>query len=152
MPEEFPTHTQKLMANMEEVVRLVDIHQEMTGTARGRRHNVAILNKSGLVLMVSCWEAFVEDLALHAFDWLLTHAKTPGVFPSRVLTLASKRLRDAEDTRKIWELAGDGWRRVLSQHKVTVLKQSIGKLNTPRSRQVDTLFSDLLGFKRLSSM
>lgn len=51
---------------------------------------MAILNKSGIVLAVSCWEAFVEDLASHAFNWLLEHAKAPTVFPRKVLTLASR--------------------------------------------------------------
>jgi hypothetical protein len=112
---------------------------------------VAILNKSGIVLAVSCWEAFVEDLASHAFDCLLDGAATPTVFPRRVLTLASKELRESQDARRVWELADIGWRDVLKAHKEEMLRRSVGRLNTPRPRQVDDLFGDLLGIHSFSS-
>jgi hypothetical protein len=48
-----PIHFENLNSNISEVLRLVEIHTKMTGSGRGRRHNVAILNKSGIVLMVS---------------------------------------------------------------------------------------------------
>lgn len=146
-----PIHFDNLNSNVKEVLRLVEIHAKMTGTAPGRRHNVAILNKSGIVLIVSCWEAFVEDLAAHAFSWLLDRAKSPNVFPTRVLTLASKDLRDAQDARRVWELADTGWRDVLTRHRDETLRRSVGRLNTPRPKQVDELLAELLGIATFSS-
>ena len=149
MPD--PIHFENLNSNLAEVRRLAEIHTKMTGTGPGRRHNVAILNKSGIVMIVSCWEAFVEDLASHAFTWLLDHADAPSAFPRRVLTLASKDLREAEDARRVWELADTGWRAVLARHREEMLRRSVGRLNTPRPKQVDDLFGDLLGLGAFSS-
>jgi hypothetical protein len=146
-----PQHVDSLNSNIEEVRSLVAIHEKMTGAARGRRHKVAVLNKAGIVLAVSCWEAFVEDLARHSFDWLLHRAETPAVFPRKVLTLASKELRLDQDAGRVWELADKGWRAVLAKHRDQVLRESVGRLNTPRAKQVDALFSDLLGISQLSS-
>jgi hypothetical protein len=144
-------HFETLDSNVKEVLRLIEIHEKMTGTGRGRRHNVAILNKSGIVLIVSCWEAFVEDLASHAFSWLLQQAQSPSVFPTRVLTLSSKDLREAPDARRVWELADGGWRDVLARHRDETLRRSVGRLNTPRPKQVDELFGELLGIARFST-
>jgi RiboL-PSP-HEPN len=149
MPD--PIHFDNLNSNVKEVLRLIAIHTKMTGTGRGRRHNVAILNTSGIVMMVSCWEAFVEDLASHAFTWLLDRASSPTVFPPKVLTLASKELREAQDARRVWEIADAGWRNVLLRHRDETLKRSVGRLNTPRPKQVDELFSDLLGIAKIST-
>ena len=143
-------HIDNLLKNLTEVLRLAEIHQQLTGARRGRRHNVAILNKSGIVLVVSCWEAFVEDLAAQSFSWLLSNARSPDAFPRKVLTLASKEVREADDTRRVWELAETGWRSVLERHRGQILLRSAGKLNTPRPKQVDELFADLLGLAMLS--
>ena len=72
-------HIDNLLKNLTEVLRLAEIHQQLTGARRGRRHNVAILNKSGIVLVVSCWEAFPVErlLAAQSFSWLLSNAEKP---------------------------------------------------------------------------
>jgi hypothetical protein len=66
--------------NVAETERLIDIHSALTGKERGYRHNVEVLNKSGIVLLVACWEAFIEDLAekLAGSGWksvLIAHKK-----------------------------------------------------------------------------
>jgi len=68
----------------------LEIHEGLSGSGPGRRHNLEILNRSALVLLVACLEAFVEDLASHAFDWMLANASEATLIPGRVLTLASK--------------------------------------------------------------
>ncbi len=146
-----PQHVANLNSNIAEVMRLVDIHSTVTGNKPGRRHNMGILNKSGIVLAVSCWEAFVEDLAANAFDFLLAKATTPTVFPRGVLALASRELRDGPNPLRVWELADAGWRSVLLRHKEQILKKSVGRLNTPRTKQVDELFGDLIGLAFLSN-
>lgn len=51
----------------------------------------------------------------------------------------------------MWELAEAGWRAVLARHKDESLRRTVGKLNTPRPKQVDELFADLLGIASFSS-
>jgi len=145
------THVRSLIANTEEVFRLFKIHEELSGTGPGRRHKLEILNKSGVVLLVACWEAFVEDLAVAAFDTLLASGSDHTVFPTKVLTMASKPLRDSDDERVVWQLAGSGWKATLQNHRAAVLKRMVGDLNTPRPAQVDQLFEELIGLRSMSS-
>jgi hypothetical protein len=145
------SHIANFNSNVAEVLRLLEIHEELTGTGPGRRSQVEILNKSGIVLLVACWEAYVEDLAEIAFEFLFARAKSPDAFPAKVLTLASRELREAADQRRVWELAGDGWRTVLERHHTAVLQANIGTLNTPKPEQIDALFQQLLGLSSLSS-
>jgi hypothetical protein len=123
----------------------------LTGNSPGRKHNVEVLNKSAIVLLVACWESFIEDLASAAFEAMLANAADHTVFPSDVLTHASRALRTDSDTRKVWRLADAGWRTVLADHKAELFKEYIGKLNTPKPKQVDGLFSFLIGIKSLSA-
>jgi RiboL-PSP-HEPN len=146
-----PSHVANLMSNTEEALRLVDAHEALTGTAPGRRTDVEVLNKGAVVLLVACWEAYIEDLAAVSFDALLGAAATPAVFPNSVLTAASKVLREAPDERKVWALAGTGWHGVLKDHRASLFERYIGTLNTPKPGQVDALFEKLVGLSSLSS-
>jgi len=136
--------------NREEVTRLLEIHTKTSGTGRGHKHNVEVLNKSAIVLLVACWEAFVEDLAEDAFSILLRRAAKHDVFPQKVLSEAADPLKESRDSRQVWQLAGDGWREVLRKHKESLFARYIGKLNTPKPEQVDALYESLLGIKAIS--
>lgn len=145
-----PFHVKNLISNTIEVMQLVKFHERIAGEGCGRKYNVEIINKSALVLLVACWESFVEDLASLAFEKLFKETKSPFVFPHKVLTLASKSLREAEDEREIWQLAGDGWRTILAAHKIKLLENKIDTFNTPRPNQIEKLFVELIGLSGLS--
>jgi len=146
-----PRHVETLISNTDEVLRLVQIHEQISGTGPGRRREVEVLNKSGIVLLVATWEAFVEDLATAAFDRIFDTASTHTIFPQRVLNLAANELRSSPDVRRIWELAGTGWRAILADHKVKILEKFVGSLNTPKPEQIDGMFSELIGLTNLSA-
>lgn len=149
-PFDSADHINRLESNVADVKRLLSIHEGLGGNAPGRRFDLEVLNKSAVVLLVACWEAYVEDLATSAFDVLLQNSQDPSDFPSTVLTLASRPLRDDNDERRVWELAGSGWRQVLTAHKEDIVHRYIGRLNTPKPNQVNELFEKLIGMSGLS--
>ena len=136
---------------MADVSRLLEIHTELTGTERGRRARVEVLHKSAVVLITAAWEAFVEDLAEEAFDFLLAQARTHSSIPNKVQALAAKTLHEGKNPNDLWKLADDGWRNILSQHRDASIKRYAGRLNTPNSENVDSLFEALVGEKSVSS-
>jgi hypothetical protein len=146
-----PAHVANLRTNVKSVAGLLGIHSRLTGTGPGRRRDVEVLNRAGIVLLVACWEAYIEDLAELAFDSLIGHAKVATVFPAKVLTTASKGLKEHNDGRLVWKLAGEGWKKVLQQHRDEILKKHIATFNTPRPAQIDGLFEELVGIRSLSS-
>ena len=143
-------HLDTLLANLKEVKRLLEIHTQISGQTVGARHNVEVLNKSGIVLLVACWEAYVEDLASVSFHLLLRRAKQPNDFPGTVLVLASRSLRENKDERRVWELAGEGWKAVLRGHGEQMLKRYVGNFNTPKPKQIDELFASLIALPKVS--
>jgi len=142
---------ESLNANMNETLRLAVIHDELLKSRPNAHRKLEVLNKSGIVLMIACWEAFIEDLAMHSFDFLMSNAADHTVFPSRVLTQASKPFWDSKDERGIWALADDGWKTVLQSHRNKILQEHLGNFNTPRAPQIDKLFEHLVGLSNLSS-
>lgn len=140
-----------LWKNLGEVDRLLEIHSVTSGTGVGFKKNVEVLNKSAIVLLVACWEAFIEYVAESAFKILLRRARTHITFSRQVLSLAGKSLKESNNPLDLWKLAGAGWRDVLRMHKKALFNQYIGKLNTPRPAQVDGLYKCLLGINSISS-
>ena len=138
--------------NMDEVGNLVALHERHTGTAAGRRFGVEILNKSGIVLLTACWEAFIEDTASTAFEYVLKKTADPSKLPSSVPKRVAKAVRDDKHELRPWDLAGDGWRKVLAEYKDKMLHSQVRFFNTPKAGNIDALFEDLLGLPRISDV
>ncbi len=141
-----------LNENITEVRNLMDIHVSYTGKKRGRRAaSVDVLNKSCVVLLVACWEVFIEDLSIVAFDKMLKKTAEYDVFPNRVLSRAVKELKESKNDMDVWQLAGSGWKDILINNKKTILEKYIGDFNNPNPNNVENLFEDLLGLKQISA-
>jgi hypothetical protein len=143
-------HLDTLLSNMSEVARLLEIHAQIAGPTVGQKHRVEVLNKASVVLLVACWEAFVEDLAESAFNLLLRRVKSPLDLPKKVMAMVSKKVKEEKDDRRLWEIVGDGWRAVFDTHKAAVLSRYLDSFNTPKPEQIDGLFEELLGISTLS--
>lgn len=147
MSPPIPSHLKLLIENILEENNLLDIHSNVAGNKPGRKYNVEVLNKSGIVLLVACWESYVEDVVTEAYKYLLHNAKTPDVLPIEVRLLASKELRETKDERKVWDLSGNGWKNVLDEYR----KNQINSFNTPRSNNINKLYKYLLGIQNITA-
>jgi hypothetical protein len=143
----YPPHIAQFLENVAEVGQLLAIHKSIGGTGPGRRHDIEVLNKSAVVLVVACWEAYVEDLASVALDYLITNAKDHTVFPTNVL----ERVSSKHSGPKAWSLAGDGWKKAMRDNYTELLAKTSGVLNTPRTAPVDELFLKSIGIASMSS-
>lgn len=90
MSKNFPKHLKLLIDNISEVEQLLAMQDAPTGITR-RRYNVETLNASCIVLLVACWESYIEDVVGAAFDVLLNNAKTPLNIP--LVNYKNKQLR-----------------------------------------------------------
>jgi hypothetical protein len=141
-----PPHIQTLLSNGREVDRLQAIHSQITTPGPGRKYEVEIIHKSSIVLLVACWEAFVEDLASVALDFMIAKAKDHSIFSKDVLN----RIASNHQGEKVWELAGQGWKTALRDNQKLVLAKTVGALNTPKAHQIDELFLKTIGLSDLS--
>ncbi|MFE7111154.1 HEPN domain-containing protein [Streptomyces sp. NPDC057575] len=136
--------------NCEDVDRLLEIHVDITGDAPGRRWKVESLNKSAIVLLTAFWEAFCEDLAAEALTHLVDHAPDASALPQPLQQLVAKELKADKHDLAIWQLAGDGWRTVLSSRLQRLQEERNRKLNTPKTPQINDLFSRAVGIEDVS--
>lgn len=133
-------HTQVLIENVKEV-RLLRKYRKAPNAK-----DKEVLYKSCIVLLVACWESFVEDLVAHSLEHMVENCETPSAFPPGVL----ERVASSYNGSKMWALAGDGWRQALRDNLKSVLGKTSGVFNTPRSEQVDDLFKKVIGLENLS--
>ena len=146
----FPAPVQNLRKNLQEVEKLISIHISLTKNRKGSWTSVNVLNKSALVLVVACWEAYIEDVARLGYENLVNLCNNPNIIPKKVRSLASIELKKDSDESSVWQLAGDGWRKVLTKYKNDTLKKYIGNFNTPKTEKIDELYENLIGLKSLS--
>jgi hypothetical protein len=137
--------------NADDIDRLLEIHGDLGGNARGRRYRLEVLNKSAIVLITSFWEAYCEDLAAEALDHVVKHAKAADVLSKEIKQLVAKELEGDQNQLAVWELAGDGWRDVLRGRLARLQETRNRRLNTPRTENIDQLFLTALGIPKVSS-
>ncbi|GAB6197557.1 HEPN domain-containing protein [Lysobacter xanthus] len=133
-------HTALLIDNVSEVRRLRTFRSPVAGTSK------EVLYKSSIVLLVACWESYVEDLASHSLEYMIETSDSPATFPPLVLD----RVSSSYNGQKMWSLAGDGWKQALRDNFKTVLGKTTGVFNTPRADDVDGLFKKVIGLEDVS--
>jgi hypothetical protein len=133
----------------------VEIHEEVTGQARGRRHGYDALNRSAIILAVAAWEGFCEDIALQSSDLMAKRLRRRSHLPDSVRHPMLQWMHDAGDWSKlsretrdaVWSLAGPGWRHVYRDYAVEKTKA----LNTPNHQKIRVLLSVTIGLSDFSS-
>lgn len=149
------TSLEQLDLRLADARRLIEIHGELTGEERGRRHNYDALNRSAVMLSVAAWENFCEDLARRNAASLARRLKTSGDLPASIREPLIQWVYDTNgmstlngDTRRaMWALTGSGWRecyRVFAEAKTK-------SLNTPNSANIIELFRKTVGVSDITS-
>jgi len=141
---------QALTENRHDIDRLLEIHATLGGSGVGRRHQLEVLNKSALVLLTAIWEAYCEDVAAEALEHLVRHSKGPDDLPKGIRQLVAKELKSDAHELAVWQLSGDGWKRVLKGRLDMLREQRNRQFNDPKSAGVDELFQKALGLTPVS--
>lgn len=136
--------------NARDIERLLEIHAEIGGTGPGRRVRLEVLNKSAIVLISACWEAYCEDVAAEMLNHIVEHARGPSRLPKELKKRVAKEVRAEKNELAPWDLAGGGWRRLLRTRLATMKTERDRRVNTPKSVQIDSLFEEAIGFPTIS--
>ncbi len=145
----------RLRHRLTDARRLIEIHEECTGNARGRRHGYDALNRSAVILAVAAWEGFSEESLERAVAQIARQAKGPEVLPERVWQAMLAHLHEkhawgklSDKTKSsIWRLTGNGWR----LHFIEYSKTKIAALNTPNHTNLRKTYSSLVGLDNFSA-
>jgi len=142
-----------LQQKLQDLDRLREIHERLTGRKPGRRGPEAdVLNRSAIVLGVGAWEAYVEDVTAEAFDFLVKKAKSHNALPDGLKVHVSERLGRSKESKgakplALWRLAGDGFRLLAKD----ALQELLDGFHTPAAADCEELFRKGLGLKGVLS-
>jgi hypothetical protein len=149
--QKFPPHLKNFILNAHQVSELIAIRKFLHKPVKGPvPQEIAVLDKSALVLLVACWERYLEELADAAFVTMLNQCSAHTVIPTVVRDIVAKSLKASDNHSELWKLAGNGWRAVLQSHKTAVYKRTLDKFHNPQSKEIDLLFYETLGYKNLT--
>lgn len=133
--------------NLEDVDRLMELHEQEGGTGPGRRHNLEVLNKSAIVLITAYWEAYCEDLASEALEHIVANAPNAGTLPVEIKKVVAKEIKGALNELEAWQLSDNGWRAFLRTRLESMKEARDKKLNTPKHANIDDLFRSAIGLE-----
>ncbi len=139
--------------NKKDVLTLWDIHKSYAGSGKGRKTpEVEVINRSVIIIISACWEVYIEDVAKEAFEYLITHCSSPTQIPNKVKVFATKTIKEDNNPLEIWKLADDGWKTILTIHKVATIKEWVDnkRFNTPNTININKLFEELIGINKMS--
>jgi hypothetical protein len=137
--------------NCKDVERLLQIHLDLAGNTPGRKYGVAVLNKSAIVMICAYWEAYNEDVLHEAIEHVAAHAASADRLPPHLREVVAKTLRSDQNKLAVWDLAGDGWRKVLTNNLQECLRRATDGFNTPKSGKLEWLFRDVLGIQDITT-
>jgi hypothetical protein len=77
--------------NKKDIELLWHIHAELPGAGKKRRYKADVLNRSAIILISACWEAYVEDVSMRVLISYLINLKILVLFlpKSKLLFLES---------------------------------------------------------------
>lgn len=137
------------LVNASQVLELLTLHEEKNAEKK-THHTHEVLTKSCAVLLVACWEAFVEDAAETALNFIIDNVNSPANLPKELMKSVALELKSDKNDIKIWGLADGGWKQIVKAHYKTMLSKHLGSFNTPRAGNIDDLYKQVLGLEDLS--
>lgn len=138
-------------SNVEDIRKLLQLHEQQGGGSQGRRYGLEVLNKSAIVLITSYWEAYCEDIAAEGLEHIVKHAKDASSLPKELRKQIAKELEKDANDLAVWSLADDGWRDCLKKRLKDLQEARNRKLNTPKSGNIEELFERALGLPKISA-
>jgi hypothetical protein len=134
-------------ANCQDIQRLLELSPDRPGP----RPSLDVLTKAGIVLLTSFWEAYCEDLAAEALKHLVDNVADATQLPTPLLKIVAHDLKGQQHELAIWQLADNGWRKVLSDRLANLQQERNKKLNTPKTAKIDELFLNAVGIDHVST-
>lgn len=102
-----------------------------------------------MIFVTACWESFVEDLLVEAFDHLVAHAAGHAQLSGPAQTAIRKRIMNKSPVDlPVWDGDALGWRALATKWMKDVY---IDRWHTPKSANIDNNYKDVLDLADLSA-
>jgi len=133
---------------IKEVRDLLDFYSGLSEDQNQNNMNLEVFKRSSVILMVTAWESFVEDmLGLH-INHRLNDAKSPDDISKAFNTVANSwyvailnKYENHPKPRDFTRWTGDNWKELIREK----LREDLISLNTPKSKNIGNLSKRYLG-------
>lgn len=136
-----PSAATQVFASLEsDVAVLIGLHSGSGAPGRPAGNNGPLL-RSALVLLVTAWENYVEQVLREAVNHVTPRIKAePALLSPFLRNAVAHKAKDS-----VWAVVGDGWLTVASRR----LEHEISAFNNAASRQVNELVEQILGVENI---
>ena len=143
----------KFDENADDIDHLIDLYQTMVSLSEHDGEELSegfeVLFRSAVVLMVSHWEAYVEDICGEALDHLVSHVDDPGKLPRELKKQVAKEIKSLQDESAIWQLANQGWKKYVRDRMAAFKQQRDRSFNTPKAQNTAEFIKQTLGIENI---
>jgi hypothetical protein len=106
-----------------------------------------VLLRSAVVLLVSYWEAYVEDICSEALEHIVLHSKDASKIPMEAKKVIATELKKAPHDLEVWKLADSGWRNYLKERLPRLKSDRDRSWNSPKADATSKFISDVVGLE-----
>jgi hypothetical protein len=106
--------------------------------------------KSVIVLLVSYWEAYLEDIAGEALKHIIQNVQDANELPKELKKAITKELVKEPDELAVWKLCGDNWRKLCLDRFEKLAEERNRNFNSPKSYLVDTFIQKTIGLEKIT--
>lgn len=106
-----------------------------------------VLFRAAIVLMVSQWEAYVEDICSEGLDHLVRNVRDASSLPKEIKRQVAAEVKAAKDEIEVWKLADEGWRKFIQTRLGTMKETRDRSFNSPKSQNIADFFRKALGIE-----
>lgn len=135
--------------NLEDINNLLRYY-EMVGTMFREQEvetpsGADVVLRSAIVMLVTYWEAYVEDIVSEGVAHVVKHASDPNKLPKDLRKVITTELKADKDELAVWQLAGDGWRGLATKRLAGLCETRNRSFNSPKGNQTKKFFCESLG-------
>lgn len=110
-----------------------------------------VLFRSAIVLLVSHWEAYIEDICEEALQLIVKEAPSSKALSDDIKRHIARELKESKNELEPWKIADGGWRQLLTV-RLGQMKDARNRIfNSPKTSNVSDFVERTLGLKNIQS-
>lgn len=110
-----------------------------------------VLFRSAVVLMVSHWEAYIEDITSEALNHLVSKTKESTSLPKEIKKQVATELKAATNEIEVWKIADGGWRPYIKGRLKNFKEVRDRNFNTPKALKTQEFIKVAIGLENICS-
>lgn len=144
---------EKFRENAEDLDHLIDLYDAMVTLYEDSGDPVPegteVLFRSAVVLMVSHWEAYIEDITSEALDHLVSKTKEATFLPKEIKKQVASELKAATNEIEVWKIADGGWKPYIKDRLKNFKEVRDKNFNTPKALKTQEFIKISLGLENI---